>query len=67
MHPEQPAAPYPATLNDVAKVAGVSLATASKAINGRGETIIRGNIKTCPVCKGTGVVPKPDKPPGKPN
>jgi len=37
MHPGQPAAPYPATLNDVAKVAGVSLATASKAINGRGD------------------------------
>ena len=32
---------------------------------GTGETIIRGKLKTCPVCKGDGVVPA--KPPKKPN
>ena len=29
-----------ATLHDVAKIAGVSIATASKAINGRGEVAV---------------------------
>lgn len=37
MNSGQPATGYPTTLNDVAKVAGVSMATASKAINGRGD------------------------------
>ena len=33
----QPASTYPATLSEVAKLAGVSVSTASKAINGRGD------------------------------
>ena len=37
MRPGNPAPGYPATLSEVARLAGVSLATASKAINGRGD------------------------------
>lgn len=37
MHQGQPASTYPATLSEVAKLAGVSVSTASKAINGRGD------------------------------
>lgn len=37
MKPGNPVQGYPATLSDVARLAGVSLATASKAINGRGD------------------------------
>jgi len=35
MHQGQPTSAYPATLSEVAKLAGVSVSTASKAINGR--------------------------------
>jgi LacI family transcriptional regulator len=34
---QQPHAGYPATLSEVARIAGVSLSTASKAMNGRGD------------------------------
>ncbi len=37
MHEGQPASTYPATLSEVAKLARVSVSTASKAINGRGD------------------------------
>jgi len=37
MQQGQPASTYPATLSEVAKLAGVSVSTASKAINGRGD------------------------------
>lgn len=37
MQTPQAASPYPATLSEVARIAGVSVSTASKAINGRGD------------------------------
>ena len=30
---------------------------------GTGETVIRGQLKTCPECKGKGYIELPDKPP----
>lgn len=40
MKAQQFAGTYPATLSEVAKLAGVSMATASKAINGRGDVAV---------------------------
>lgn len=40
MKAQQFAGIYPATLSEVAKLAGVSMATASKAINGRGDVAV---------------------------
>ncbi|MBR7742027.1 LacI family DNA-binding transcriptional regulator [Phycicoccus sp. BSK3Z-2] len=59
MSTQTPGAPRAVTLSDVARLAGVSVATASKALNGRGDVAARTRVRVREAAEQLSFVPNP--------